>query len=84
MYKIFAAAVAALTLAGCSTNAMYDPDSPRLPVRVVQYQPGMEIPTPKPHIDARGNINSMYEPTVHCHTLHHPGKQPQKVCRIVR
>jgi hypothetical protein len=80
---------ALLSLAGCSTleNTRHysnDSDAPRLPPSVVRYEPGMSIPVNKPHIDSKGNINSMYDPVVHCHTLYHPGQPPQKVCRIVR
>ena len=72
-----------LVLAGCAT-IVDGPTPQREGPRVVQYQPGMKIPGPKPHIDSKGNINSMYDPVVHCHTLYHPGQPPQKVCRIVR
>lgn len=72
-----------LSLAGCTT-IVDGPTPPRGGPKVVQYQPGMKIPEPKPYIDSKGNINSMYDPIVHCHTLYHPGQPPQKVCRIVR
>lgn len=86
MFKHAFIITATIALAGCSTSvdAMRDPDPPRLAPSVVQYRPGMTIPKEKPYIDSRGYVNSMYEPIVHCHNLHHPGRPVQKVCRIIQ
>jgi hypothetical protein len=82
MNKIIATSLSAFILSGCGLakeSNLQKPDP-----RVVPYVMGMNIPDAKPHIDSKGRINSMYDPTVHCHTLHYPGRQPQLLCRIVR
>ena len=73
-----------LFVAGCTTNAMWDPNPPRAEPRAVNYERGMNVNTDRTHIDDKGYIRSMYDPVVHCHTLYHPGRQPERICRIVK
>jgi hypothetical protein len=82
MSKVIVISLTAVFLSGCGLTKESNKQKPD--PRVIPYELGMKIPDVKPHIDSKGRINSMYDPTVHCHTMHYPGRQPQLICRIVR
>jgi hypothetical protein len=70
-----------LFVAGCS---VHEPTPPRLDARVSNYEKGMRVNVDRTHIDSKGYIHSMYDPVIHCHTLHYPGKKPERICRLVK
>ena len=70
-----------LFVAGCS---VHEPSPPRLDARVVNYERGMNVNVDRTYIDEKNYVRSMYDPVVHCHTLHYPGKKPERICRLVK
>lgn len=81
--KLFLPIISLLALAGCA-GSIHEPTPPRMGVKTVKYEHGMQVNMHATHINAKGNVVSMYDPVVHCHTLYYPGKAPERICRLVK
>jgi uncharacterized lipoprotein YajG len=82
--KVLAVTISAFLLAGCSASILHDTTPPRQQARTTNYERGMSVNMRAEHIDSKGNVISMYDPVVHCHTLYYPGKKPERICKLVR